>query len=194
MKIIFAAATAAAAFCAVSGAAQAQEQTAPTGVYGALGYADAHSNSSDLGVIQGRLGYRIIPYAGVEGEAAFGVKKDDTDVSTALGDINGRAELKHEFAAYGVGFLPISPNADLLARVGYGTSKVKVSVPAQTVGGVAIPATSASDDQNSWNFGVGGQYHFDGKNGVRVDYTRQEFTKDSYGHADVYSIAYTRRF
>jgi len=29
---------------------------------------------------------------------------------------------------------------------------------------------------------------------VRVDYTREEFTKDSAGHADVYSIAYTRRF
>jgi opacity protein-like surface antigen len=192
MKIIFAAATAAAAFCAVSGAAQAQ--TAPVGVYGTLGYADAHSNSTDLGVIQGRLGYRIMPYAGVEGEAAFGIKKDDVDVQTGLGDINGRAELKHEFAAYGVGFLPVTPNADLLARVGYGTTRVKVSVPTQTVGGVTIPASSASDNQDSWNFGVGGQYHFDDKNGVRVDYTRQEFTKDSYGHADVYSIAYTRRF
>ena len=192
MKIIFAAASVATALCAVSGVAQAQ--TAPTGVYGALGYADAHSNSSDLGVIQGRLGYRIMPYAGVEGEAAFGVKKDDVDVLTGLGDINGRAELKHEFAAYGVGFLPVSPNADLLARVGYGTTRVRVSVPTQTIGGVTLPASAASDSQESWNFGVGGQYHFDGKNGVRVDYTRQEFTKDSYGHADVYSVAYTRRF
>jgi opacity protein-like surface antigen len=192
MKTLIATASAAAAFCVMPALAQAQE--APTGVYGTLGYADAHSNSSDLGVIQGRLGYRVMPYAGVEGEAAFGVKKDDVDVSTALGDINGRAELKHEFAAYGVGFLPVSPNADLLARVGYGTSRVKVSAPAQTVGGVALPAASASDNQDSWNFGVGGQYHFDGKNGVRLDYTRQEFTKDSYGHADVYSVAYTRRF
>lgn len=178
MKIIFAAASAAAAVCAVSGVAQAQ--TAPVGVYGTLGYANAHTDDVDLGAIQGRLGYRIMPYAGIEGEAAFGVKKDDV---TAAG-VTGRAKLEHEAAIYGVGFLPLSDKADLLARVGYGNTKVKVSAL----------GSSASADGDSWNFGVGGQYHFDGKNGVRADYTRQEFTKDSAGHADVYSIAYTRRF
>jgi outer membrane immunogenic protein len=178
MKIIFAAASAAIAVCAVSGVAQAQ--TAPVGVYGTLGYADAHTDDVDLGVIQGRLGYRIMPYAGVEGEGAFGVKKDDVTVA----GVTGRAKLEHEVAIYGVGFLPLSDKADLLARVGYGNTKVKVSAL----------GSSASADGDSWNFGVGGQYHFDGKNGVRVDYTRQEFTKDDAGHADVYSIAYTRRF
>lgn len=192
MKTILAAAATAAAVCALSGAAQAQ--TVPAGVYGSLGYADAHGNSSDLGAIQGRLGYRFMPNLGVEGEAAFGVNKDSTNVDTALGTIRGKAELKSQYAAYGVGFLPISPNTDLLARVGYGTSRVKVSVPNQTVGGVNIPAASDSSWQDSWNFGVGAQHHFDGVNGVRVDYTRQEFTKDSVGHADVYSIAYTRKF
>jgi outer membrane immunogenic protein len=184
MKIILAAATAAATFCAISGVAQAQTApagaTAPTGVYGTLGYADAHSDGIDLGVLEGRLGYRIMPYAGIEGEAAFGVKNDDV---TAAG-VTGRAKLDHEVAIYGVGFLPLSDKADLLARVGYGNTKVKVSALGQ----------SASEDGDSWNFGVGGQYHFDGKNGVRLDYTRQEFTKDEAGHADVYSIAYTRRF
>ena len=179
MKIILAAASATAALCALSGVAQAQT-AAPVGVYGTLGYADAHSDNVDLGAIQGRLGYRIMPYAGIEGEAAFGVKKDDV---TAAG-VTGRAKLEHEVAIYGVGFLPLSDKADLLARVGYGNTKVKVSAL----------GSSAEADGNSWNFGVGGQYHFDGKNGVRVDYTRQEFTKDDAGHADVYSIAYTRRF
>jgi len=192
MKTFIAAACAATALCSLPALAQAQE--APTGVYGTLGYADAHSRHTDLGAIQGRLGYRIIPYAGVEGEVAFGVHKDDTNVLTALGNVNGRAELKHQEAIYGVGFLPLSPNTDLLARVGYGSSRIRVSVPSQTVGGVTLPATAASDSEGSWNFGVGAQHHFDGKNGVRVDYTRQEFTKDSFGHADVYSVAYTRRF
>jgi hypothetical protein len=31
-------------------------------------------------------------------------------------------------------------------------------------------------------------------NGVRVDYTRHEFRGDDAGSADVWSIAYTRRF
>ena len=177
MKIILAAASAA-ALCALSGAALAQ--TAPTGVYGGLGYADVHSDNVDLGAIQGRLGYRIMPYAGIEGEAAFGVKKDDVTVA----GVTGRAKLEHEAAIYGVGFLPLSDKADLLARVGYGNTKVKVSAL----------GSSASADGDSWNFGVGGQYHFDGKNGVRADYTRQEFRGDNSGHADVWSLAYSRRF
>ena len=178
MKTLIATASAVAALCALPALAQAQ--TAPTGVYGTVGYADAHTSDVDLGVIQGRLGYRIMPYAGVEGELAAGVKKDDV----TAGGVTGRAKLEHEAAIYGVGFLPLSDKTDLFARVGYGNTKVKVSAL----------GTSAEADGDSWNFGVGGQHHFDGVNGVRVDYTRQEFTKDSAGHADVYSIAYTRRF
>jgi len=177
MKIIFAAASAAVALCAVSGVAQAQ--TAPVGVYGGIGYVNTNTNKTDadLGAIQARLGYRFMPWVGVEGELAVGVNDDSVGPFTV--------KEKHSEAIYGVGFLPLSPNADLLARVGYGTTKFK------TTDG---PVPDFSTNADSWNFGVGGQYHFDGKNGVRADYTREEFTKDSAGHADVYSIAYTRRF
>jgi len=178
MKIIFAAATAAAAFCAVSGAAQAQT-AAPTGVYAGIGYQNTNTSKTDadLGAIQARVGYRFMPWVGVEGELAVGVNDD------SVGPFNVKE--KHSEAIYGVGFLPLSPKADLLARVGYGATKFK------TTDG---PVPDFSTNTDSWNFGVGGQYHFDGVNGVRVDYTRQEFTKDSFGHADVYSVAYTRRF
>jgi outer membrane immunogenic protein len=178
MKILFVAAASVVALCAVPALAQAQ--TIPAGVYGSLGYADTHADNVDLGVIQGRLGYRIMPYAGIEGEAAFGIKKDDVTVA----GVTGRAKLDRQVAIYGVGYLPLSPNTDLFARVGYGNTKVKVSAL----------GSSASADGDSWNYGVGGQHFFDGKNGVRVDYTREEFTKDSAGHADVYSVAYTRKF
>ncbi len=137
MKIILAAATAA-ALCAASGAAQAQ--AAPTGVYGSLGYADAHSDGVDLGVIQGRLGYRIIPTPGSRAEGAFGVRKDDVTVA----GVTGRAKLEHEFAVYGVGFLPLSDKADLLARVGYGNTKVKVSALGTSARTTATAGTSAS--------------------------------------------------
>lgn len=193
MKTLIAVASTAGALCAFAGAAQAQ--TIPAGVYGTLGYSDAHSNNTDLGAIQGKLGYRIMPYAGIEGELAFGVRKDDFTVGNALPGQKGHTELKHAEAIYGVGFLPLSPNTDLLARVGYGSSRERVTLPDRVVaGGGATPSTSASASQDSWNFGVGAQHHFDGKNGVRVDYTRQEFTKDSFGHADVYAVAYTRKF
>ena len=41
---------------------------------------------------------------------------------------------------------------------------------------------------------MGAQYHFDGKNGVRGDYTHEAFTNGGSGHADVWAIAYTHRF
>jgi hypothetical protein len=180
MKTLIAAASAAAALCVLPGLAQAQAaQAAPVGVYGSIGYANTNTNKpdADLSAIQGRLGYRLMPYVGVEGELAAGVNKD------SVGPFDVKE--KYSAAAYGVGFLPLSPNTDLLARVGYGSTKLK------TTGG-GVPDFSTTKD--SWNFGVGAQHYFDGKNGVRADYTREEFTKDNAGHADVYSVAYTRRF
>ena len=53
--------------------------------------------------------------------------------------------------------------------------------------------TSASDDGESWNYGVGGQYFFDDKNGVRADYTRHDF-KDSSTDANTWSVSYVRKF
>src|SRR3546814_6930328 len=105
-----------------------------------------------------------MPYAGVEGELAFGVKKDDV----TAGGVTGRAKLEHEAAIYSVGFLPLSPNTDILLRIGYGNNKVKVSAL----------RSSASADGDSLNFGVGAQHHFDGVHGVRLDYTRQELTQE----------------
>jgi hypothetical protein len=181
MKTLTVAACAAAIACVAPAIAQAQPAaTATTGVYAGIGYANANADDANLGAIQGRLGYRFNNWLGVEGELAGGVKSDDVNVAGT--DV--KVKLEHEAAVYGVGFLPISPNTDVLARVGYGNTKIKASAL----------GTSASDDGDSWNFGVGAQHHFDGVNGVRVDYTRQEFTGDGAGHADVWSIGYTRRF
>jgi len=157
-------------------------QTAPlTGVYGNLGYSDAHSSGVDLGAIQGRLGYRANNWLGVEGELAGGVKSDKVTVAPG---VDAKVKLKHEEAIYGVGFLPVAPNWDLLARVGYGHTKASASAS----------GVSVSDSGDSWNLGAGAQYHFDGVNGIRADYTRQEFQGHSAGHADVWSLAYSRRF
>ena len=189
MKSLALAASAAALACALPAIASAQTTTAPTGVYATLGYADAHTSGVDLGAIQGRLGYRFNNWLGVEGELAGGVKGDNVDVATGgvPATVNAKVKLRHEEAIYGVGFLPLSPQWDLLARVGYGNQKVKVSVP-------GFAGAEEEANGNSWNYGVGAQWHWDGMNGIRGDYTRQEFTHGSSGHADVWSIAYSRRF
>ncbi|MES2343699.1 MAG: porin family protein [Pseudomonadota bacterium] len=167
-----------AAVLAIPAAASAQSLS-PTTFYGSLGYANANIDELNLGAIQGRLGARFGQYVGVEGEVAAGVKED----SVTITGINVDLKLKHQVAIYAVGYLPLNPQFDLLARVGYGNSEIEASALGST----------AADDGDSWNYGVGGQYFFDDKNGVRVDYTRHDF-KDSSDNADVWAVAYTRKF
>lgn len=162
-SLMIAASAALLSVAAIPAVSQAQE------VYGTIGYAGVEANDADLGAIQGRLGYRFNPYIGVEGEAAFGVA-DDT-----VGGVD--VELKHELGAYVVGFLPVTPRADLFARVGYTSAEFDTSL-----GGV-------DNDGAAW--GVGGQYHFTDKDGVRLDWTRHDYDG---GDSDVWSLGYTRKF
>ena len=178
-RLIVAAAAAAALAGALPSLALAQSASASanTGAYATLGYDNTHTpDGLDLGQIQGRLGYRFGNYLGVEGELAGGVKSDHTDGGVSL-------RIRDQEAVYGVGFLPLNPNLDLLARVGYGDTHRSTDTPAGSFTSIG----------SSWNFGAGAQYRFDGSNGVRFDYTREQFTRDS-AHADVLALAYTHRF
>ena len=199
MKALMAAASAAVLAVVLPGLASAQ--TAPTtGFYANLGYANAHVSgqdvlpSQDLGAIAGRLGYRFNNWLGVEGELAGGVKSDSFSTTINGVTVTGKTKLDHAEAIYGVGFLPVSPEWDVLARVGYGHSEGKVEdVTVAGVGG-SVSGLSGSAKGDSWNYGVGAQWHWDGANGVRGDYTREEFTGGGNGHADVWSIAFDHRF
>jgi outer membrane immunogenic protein len=180
MKALITAASVAALAALLPAAASAQTANTGTSLYGTLGYADSNGDSLNLGTVQGRLGARFGQYAGVEGELGFGVAGDKTTV-------NGneeKANIQHQAAIYGVGFLPLSPQFDLLARIGYGETRTKTN---------SVLASSSSD-ADSWNYGVGGQYRFDDKNGVRADYTREEFTGDGPSAANVYAVSYVRKF
>lgn len=178
---LIAAASLAAIAAVVPAAAQAQDAaTDNIGAYVNLGLAHVDGQGSNFEAIQGRFGYRFHNNFGVEGELAAGVKGYGTGTTLANGD-EVRLKLKHQAAAYGVGFLPIGPNTDLLARIGYGTTKINANL------------AGLSDEAQSVNFGVGAQHHFDGLNGVRVDFTRHDFEKD-LGHANVWSVGYSRKF
>ncbi|MBI5942172.1 MAG: porin family protein [Caulobacterales bacterium] len=162
-SFMIAASAAVLSVAAIPAVSQAQE------VYGTIGYAGVEADDANLGAIQGRLGYKFNPYVGIEGEAAFGVA-DDTVSGVDV-------ELKHELGAYVVGFLPVTPKADLFARVGYTSSEFDTSLG------------SVDGDGAAW--GVGGQYHFTDKDGVRVDWTRHDYDA---GDANVWSVGYTRKF
>ncbi|MBN9318183.1 MAG: hypothetical protein BGN86_16220 [Caulobacterales bacterium 68-7] len=170
--LVGAAAVSVAALAALPAAAQ-------TSFYGNVGYTAIDAEDVTLGALTGRVGAQFHPNFAVEGEAGFGVKDDSANV----GGVNIKGELKHSVAVYGVGILPINDKFDLLARVGYGTSKLEASAL----------GTSVSDSQESWNYGVGAQYSFDGANGVRVDYTRYDFNGD-YDKADTWAVSYVRKF
>lgn|SRR5215217_3080327 len=135
-------------------------------VYGTIGYGAVDiEDAADLGAIQGRLGYKFNPYVAVEGEVSFGVK-DDADI-----------ELKHQVGAFVVGSVPVTPQASLFARVGY--SGATFDTPLGEVDGDGVA------------YGVGGQYDFTAKDGVRVDWTRHDYDG---GDADVLSVSYARKF
>ena len=163
-------------------AAPSMAQTAPgTGAYGTLGFGHVDGPGVGLGTAQGRLGYKFTPNLGLEAEGALGVDSD----STTIGGVTVDTKVKRSVAAYGVGTVPLTDKFELFARVGYGNTKFKGTLP-----GTGI---AASDDVNSWNYGAGGQYFFDGKHGIRADWTRHDFRHDQ-GHADVYGVSYVRRF
>lgn len=178
MKVLVTAVATAVIAGAVPALAQAQDNSGTT-IYGTLGYGQGDYEGADLGAVQGRIGARFGQYIGVEGEVAAGVKKDDISIAGT----RVKTELEHQVGVYGVGYLPVAPNADVFARVGYGNSKIKAS----------LAGASASVDGDSWNYGVGGQVFLDDKNGVRADYTRHDF-KDDAGEADTWSLGYVRKF
>lgn len=157
--------------------AQAQNSTE---MYGSVNYGQTRTKGADTGAIQGRLGAKITPNFGVEGELAGGV--DGDKVSTPGGPTN--VKMEHQAAAYAVGFLPVTPNLDLLARAGYGTTKFSAKTPV---------APQFDGSRESWNYGVGAEYKFDDKNGLRADWTKSDYTKSDLS-SDTVSVGYVRRF
>lgn len=165
--------------------------------YGTLGFGDTQAREVSLDDVTGRLGARFGSYFGVEGEGSIGLNRENFLYGPSCARFAicplfiglGKIRLSDAEAAYAVGFLPIAPNADLFARVGYGTSHFDMQ-----------PSFLGSSRQGV-NFGAGAQYFFDGINGVRFDYTRTEFnTSGIFGRnalgsgANVFSLAYTLKF
>ena len=119
---------------------------------------------------------RYVRYVGAEAEVSAGVV-DQT--------IQGvKVSLDSQYAAYLVGYVPLSPQADLFARVGYGNAKIKASY--------AGASGSASGD--TWAYSVGGQYFVTANDGVRAEYTRYASKDTSQADVDSFSVSYVRKF
>jgi outer membrane immunogenic protein len=183
-KALHLAAASAAALSVLPTMAMAQEAaSAPRGAYGTLGYGQHDYDGPDVGAVQGRLGYRFNKNLAVEGEAGAGVKRDkDSD-----GALDSTHKITRQGAVYGVAVVPVSPTTEVFARAGYGATQIKSQYELAGVTG------SDKDTVKSVRVGAGAQHYFDGKNGLRVDYTREEATKGD-PDSNTWSMGYVRRF
>lgn len=168
-----------AALTVIAAPAAAQSLSSPA-LTGSVGYTHLDAGDGDLGAITGRLHGRFNQYFGVEGEASVGVKDEDV----TIGGVDGKLEHDYDAAAYAVATVPVNPNFELFGRVGYGTTSIKADVAGVT----------AEEDGESVNYGAGANYFFDGRNGIRADWTRRDFTDDNGGEVDTYGLGYVRRF
>ena len=181
--VAFAAVTAAAALAAPA-FAQSLPALAPITYSASAGYTGITEAGNNFGAVTLRAGADFGKYVGVEGEGSFGVMDGG---ASALGQTI-KTHLNNEYAGYGVVRYPGLPNANLFARVGYGHSELKVS---GAVNGAPFSATAGDD---SVNYGLGGQYVFDGKNGLRLDWTRFDFRSKGLSDADTWTVSYVRKF
>ena len=173
MKIALIAAASLLAFSA-AGIASAQDVGK---VYGSVGYQNTgnHKQDNDLNSINARVGTKITPHFGVEGEAAFGTNKDR--------NVNGdQYKLTNKEAVYGVGYLPVSSNFDLLGRVGVSDTNLK-----------GAPANNKVEEGTALDYGVGAQYHINSGYALRADLTRSDFNGDK-GQATTAAVSLVKKF
>lgn len=196
MKSLIVAAVAASAMgMALPAAAQSLGSAEPEhiGAYGELGYTGSSVHGANNGAIQGRLGWRFNRFIGAEGEVGVGVNSGDRTFNGGATPLDVGVKQKWNEAAYAVGYLPLSPRADLFVRAGYGAAQYKIS-----------PAGLADYNahSNGFRYGVGGQYFIDGQNGLRVDYTRYDINdvNDSSGYfggektTNEWAVSFSHRF
>jgi outer membrane immunogenic protein len=141
-------------------------------VYANLGYSFLAQDDVDLGAITARLGYDFTPNFAIEGEAGVGVSEESV--------LGVKIKVDSSLGAFLVGKVPVGENFELLGRMGYNHTWLS----AKGFG------ASADADDGSFGVGIGAQYLFDGKNGIRGDYTR--YTEGD--GTDVFSINYVRKF
>jgi hypothetical protein len=180
MKTIVIAAVAA-TLAGVAAPAFAQTLKSPE-VYAGIGYTNVAPDGHDLGEVTGRLGAKVNPYFGVEGEFGSGV--NNGNYTTNAGN---RVSLSEQptGAAYAVGFIPVTPKFEFLIRLGYGYNEFKYERPTGTNEVVT----------GSINTGAGAQYSLTDKDAIRIDYTRRDFQSSAAPRdTDTWGASYVRKF
>jgi len=155
---------------------------------------DLGTEDIDAFIINGRIGYRFNKYFAVEGELGFGTGGEDIDRNIPVEvapfgvvdvDANVTLDVDNYYIGFARGILPVSDEFDLFVRLGYGEANGDADITATALG--FSTEGSVSQSESGFAYGVGGQYDFTQKDGIRADYTRLDDT-------DIISLAYARRF
>jgi hypothetical protein len=151
--------------------------------YGMFGFTNHEDFSSSLFTADGRLGARW-GWFGLEGEVGWGINhaRIGSGVTANTGLRANSVGINDQQTIYGVGYLPLGRNIDLFARIGYGRTDWNFKGMGHFL-----------DDDTSWNVGGGGQWFWDGQDGIRAEYTRENFNR-AVPNSDSWSISYVRKF
>ncbi|WP_323762966.1 porin family protein [Maricaulis sp.] len=158
---------------ALAAGASAQEGQIRLGA----GYEAADFDGVDFDTVVVRGSYDFTRYLGVEGQLNIGLG----DESLTVGGLTGDVSLDYVAGVFGVVRPWSNEDGSVFLRAGYTTTEADASAAGLNF--------SASDE--AWAYGVGGEYFFDARNGVRADYTR--FDYDDGGEADFFGVSYVRR-
>ena len=160
-----------------------RDNTASHYWYGMLGSTNHEVFSSSLFTLDGSLGARW-GWFGVEGEFGWGINHHrlGTGLTSNTGMTGTSVGLNNQQTIYGVGYLPLGRNIDLFARGGWGRTQWNFK-------GMAHP----NDQDTNWNVGGGGQWFWNGDNGIRAEYTHETFDVAA-PTADSWSVSYVLKF
>lgn len=110
----------------------------------------------------------------VEGEASWGLDGDN------VGGVD--VDLNYNMGAYAVARFPIDNDRIVFfGRAGYTRTEIEAS----------LLGFAASGEDEAWAYGVGGEFYIDEQNGLRLDYTRIDYTGED---ATYWGVSYVRRF
>ena len=152
--------------------------------YGMFGVANHELFNTNLVTVDGTLGARW-GWFGLEGDAGWGVNHHRngngvTGVSNVKANTVG---IGNQQTIYGVGYIPLSRDIDLFARIGWGRTEFDFK-------GMTHPGP---DGNTNFNAGAGGQWFWDGSDGIRAEYTREIFNS-SVPNDNNWGVSYVRKF
>jgi outer membrane immunogenic protein len=137
----------------------------------------------------GRAGYAFTDNFGIEGEFSIGASDGDISDATGFSGVSVDLGLNSQVSGFVVGYMPLSEQARLFARLGYSSAEFEVSAAS---GNNQASETFSTDD---FIWGLGGEYYFNNRFGIRGEVTGyQAEGGDIDSGLDMYQISGVVRF